>query len=188
MSWPILRKAQAVRGKTVVLRDATPADASFIFRLRTDDATAQHLSKISAVLADQVAWLERYAAISDEVYFIIESTTGEPLGTVRLYDPLRDSFCWGSWIMRKGAPQAAAIESALLVYAYALDELGFARAHFQVRKGNDHVWKFHERFGAIRMSEREEDYDYSISHAAIRAAMKRYARFMPTQLTVEPVK
>lgn len=50
------------------------------------------------------------------------------------------------------------MESALTVYAYAVDHLGFTAAHFDVRRGNERVWKFHERFGAVRVDENEEDY------------------------------
>lgn len=187
MIWPTIRKATMVRGKSIALRNVAARDAPFIVELRTDDELARHLSKTSTTLADQVAWIERYAARSDEAYFIVESSDGEALGTVRLYDAQHDSFCWGSWIMRRGAPQAAAIESALIVYAYAIDALGFAQAHFQVRRANERVWKFHERFGANRVSENDEEYEYVISNQAIKLSMDRYSRYMPSQLTLEPL-
>lgn len=186
MNAPALRKAQTIRGRSLVLRNATTADAAFILALRTDGNLAQHLSRTPAALSDQIAWLERYAARSDEAYFIIGSATGDSLGTVRLYDAQHDSFCWGSWIMRSGAPQAAAIESALIVYTYALDELGLAKAHFQVRKENERVWMFHERFGAIRVRDHDGNYEYTIPNNAIRASIQRYARFLPDKLLVEP--
>lgn len=185
MKAPTLRKALAVRGRSIVLRNVGESDAAFIVALRTDKSKSRHLSETSAVLSNQLAWMHRYAARSDEAYFIIESLTGDALGTVRLYDPRDDSFCWGSWIMKSDAPQAAAIESALLVYAYALDKLGFTKAHFQVRKENERVWVFHERFGAARVREHGDEYEYAISHDAIRAAMHRYARYLPKQVIVE---
>lgn len=185
MNAPTLRKARAVRGRSIVLRNAGESDSAFIVALRTDESRSQHLSETSPVLSDQIAWLHRYAARSDEAYFIVESQTGDALGTVRLYDPKDDSFCWGSWIIKSDASQTAAIESALLVYAYALDGLGFTRAHFQVRKENERVWMFHERFGAARVGECGDEYEYTISHDAIRAAMHRYARYLPKQVIVE---
>ena len=186
MNAPTLHKARAIRGRSIVLRNASEADAAFILALRTDERRAQHLSETSTALSDQIAWLDRYAARPDEAYFIIESTTCDSLGTVRLYDAKDDSFCWGSWLMKSGAPHAAAIESALVVYAYALDKLGFMKSHFQVRKENERVWVFHERFGAVRVREHGAEYEYAISHDAIRAAMRRYARYLPEQIIVEP--
>ena len=87
--------------------------------------------------------------------------------------------------MKDGALQSVAIESALMVYAYALDILGFDRAHFQVNKENERVCKFHERFGAERVSENEVEYEYVITNASIRESMTRYKRYLPEKLTVE---
>lgn len=185
MNAPQIKKAARVVGKTLVLRDATPANAAFILSLRTDESRSQHMSKTSASLSEQVAWLERYAARDNEAYFVIESLAGESLGVVRLYDPQGASFCWGSWIMKPGAPASAAIESAMIVYAYALDQLQFTSAHFQVRMDNERVWRFHERFGAVRTATHPDAYDYAISNGAIRQSMTRYARYLPEPITVE---
>jgi RimJ/RimL family protein N-acetyltransferase len=186
MNAPRLRKAHKIRGKSIVLRNASSADAAFVLTLRSDARAIQHLSRTSPALLDQIDWLERYAMRSTEAYFIVESAAGDPLGTVRLYDAQQDSFCWGSWIMVSDAPRAAAIESALLVYAYALETLGFTKAHFKVRRDNERVWAFHERFGAERVREHDSEVDYVISNAAIKASMERYARFLPDRILVEP--
>jgi len=172
-----LRKALAVKGKTLTFRDATVADAAFILSLRTDEEKARHLSAVSGALQDQQTWLERYAASNDQAYFVIHHD-GAPIGTVRLYDPQGESFCWGSWILQSGCPGHAAMESALMVYAYAVDHLGFCRSHFDVRKGNERVWRFHERFGAQRIAETELDYLYQIGSESISASRARYQRFL----------
>lgn len=182
---PRICKAVKIKGRNLTLRDATPSDAAFILELRTHDLKARFLSATSTSLDDQRQWLERYATAVDQAYFVIEGADGEALGTVRLYDPRGDSFCWGSWIIRAGAPASAAIESALIVYHYALDVLGFTAAHFDVRRGNERVWSFHERFGAHRIRETAEDYDYEISNEAIRTSLRRYARFLPEPIDVQ---
>ena len=180
-----LRKAKRLTGKTLVFRDANTVDAAFILALRTDNRKSKHLSSTSPELDQQIAWLQAYAGRSDQVYFVIENKMGEPLGTVRLYDPQDTSFCWGSWILKDGAPQTAAIESALMVYAYAIDYLGFRQAHFDVRKGNESVWRFHERFGAERTGETEKNYLYRIGQEKIGVARQRYKKFLPELLVVE---
>jgi acetyltransferase-like isoleucine patch superfamily enzyme/RimJ/RimL family protein N-acetyltransferase len=181
----ILRKAKLVTGKNLVFRNAVVTDAAFILTLRTDSRKGKHLSGTSPELDRQIAWLEAYAEKSDQAYFIIENKLGEPMGTVRLYDQQGDSFCWGSWILKDGAPQSAAIESALMVYAYAIDHLGFKQSHFDVRKGNESVWHFHERFGAARIGETEEDFLYRIGQKEIEAAMLRYKKYLPQSILVE---
>lgn len=147
-----LRKAARVVGKTLSFRDASLDDAAFILSLRTDTEKSRYLSAVSGELAEQQAWLERYALSDNQAYFII-GNQGAPIGTVRLYDPQGESICWGSWTLHSSRPSHAAMESALMVYAYAIDHLGFAAAHFDVRKGNERVWRFHERFGAKRVAE-----------------------------------
>ena len=171
-------------GKTLTFRDANVDDAAFILSLRTDENKSRYLSAVSADLNAQQAWLEGYASATDQAYFIIECQD-EPIGTIRLYDAQEDSFCWGSWILKDGRPSHAAIESALMVYAYAVDHLGFQSAHFDVRKGNERVSKFHERFGAAIATTTELDNFYSLSHQAIRESRIRYSKFLPDGVQVE---
>ena len=180
---PSFVKPEKVLGKHIVLRDARPDDAEFIVGLRTDPVKGQYLSSTSPDVAAQVAWLEAYARDGSQVYFIIEDRAGTRHGTVRLYDARGESFSWGSWILADGRPSGFAVESALMVYRYALS-LGFAAAHFSVRVGNESVWKFHERFGAVRTGEEGEDYFYAISRDAIEAAFEKYKKYLPDGIAI----
>lgn len=179
-----LRKAARVMGKTLTFRNATVADAAFILSLRTDSEKSRYLRTVSVELSEQQAWLKRYAVADDQAYFIIEYQS-ETIGTVRLYDPQGESFCWGSWILKSTRPSHAAIESALMVYAYAFDHLDFRASHFDVRKGNERVWQFHERFGAQRAAETDLDYFYRLDSAAIAASRERYQRFLDGSVKVD---
>lgn len=76
------------------------------------------------------------------------------------------------------------MESALMVYAYAVDHLSFKAAHFDVRKGNERVWRFHERFGARRAAETSQDHFYQLDSQAIAAARMRYQRFLHGSVSV----
>lgn len=181
---PRYLKPRRISGHKLRFRDAVPADAAFILGLRTDPVKSRHLSATANDLAKQQAWLEAYARDASQVYFIMEDAQGTPVGTVRLYDARGDSFCWGSWIIKEGMPGNYAIESALMVYRYALS-LGFTRAHFEVRKDNASVWRFHERFGAARTGETEQEFLYTISGDAIAASLKKYARYLPEGIRVE---
>ncbi len=178
-------KPQKVIGKHVVFREANTADAEFILQLRTDSVIGKYLSHTANDLNLQVQWLEKYANDSTQIYFIIEDKAGERFGTIRLYDQQGDSFCWGSWILREGRPSGFAVESALMVYHFALG-LGFKQSHFDVRKGNESVWNFHERFGAVRVAETDEDYLYSISLEAIQKSLQKYEKYLPNGVEVQP--
>ena len=180
---PRLRKAKRVIGKTLTFRDVTPADAAFILSLRTDEKKGRYLSPTTPDLDVQLAWLQDYGQATDQAYFIIEHQS-QSIGTVRLYAACGTSFSWGSWILIDGLPAQVAMESALMVYAYAVDHLGFSAAHFDVRKANKRVWQFHERFGAQRKGETEQDYLYCLGFDAIQNSRQRYAKFLPAGVTV----
>jgi len=189
---PVLRRAALLTGKTLVLRDATPSDAAFIVGLRTDLVKGAHLSATPDEIGHQQTWLHAYCAREDEAYFIITAQQaevgapgGQALGTVRLYAPRADAFCWGSWVLAAGAPASAGIESALMVYAYALDHLGFASAYFEVQATNERVWAFHERFGALPSGVHDGSIHYTLAGEAIRASMARYRRYLPAGVEVQ---
>lgn len=181
---PSLSKPYRIVGKNLVFRNATPNDAEFILSLRIDPEKSKYLSKVSGSLQDQIVWLNQYATDETQVYFVIEDMLGGRLGTVRLYDQQQFSFCWGSWILKGERPSGSAMESALMVYSFAL-ELGFVSSHFDVRKGNESVWQFHERFGAKRRAETALDYLYSIDKDGIESGLERYRRFLPHGIAIE---
>jgi RimJ/RimL family protein N-acetyltransferase len=174
------------RTKNLQLRTAEVRDAEFILALRLDASRNQYLSAVQNDLQAQRHWLVQYKLREQqrlEYYFIIEShpsaSLGEPLGMLRLYDFQGDSFCWGSWILKPGAPVFAAIESALAVYETAFYELGFQRSHFQVRKGNTKVVDFHLRFGARMIRQDELEHHFEFDKTSYEAARQRYKRFLP---------
>ena len=178
-------KAGKIYGKTLVLRDATVSDAEFIFSLRTNAKKSKYISTISDDLEDQKKWLIEYQKRTDQAYFIIEDKLGMRLGTVRLYGARDNVFCWGSWILSENSPVNAAIESALMVYVFATQSLGFSGAYFQVNKTNTRVCVFHERFGAVRVAEDLTQYEYEISNSAIQASIERYRRYLPHHIRFE---
>jgi RimJ/RimL family protein N-acetyltransferase len=170
----IIRKAKKISGMGISLRNATPEDAAFILSLRIDERLNKYISAVSGELSQQVAFLERYAEKSDEAFFIIESSDGEPLGTIRLYDRQGDSFCWGSWIVKPDAPARTGTKSAILVYIYAFEHLGFAASHFDVRQSNVNVWRFHEKTGAQLVRETELDRFYVFPQAQWAVTCQHY--------------
>lgn len=150
-----------IEGKFINLRDVQINDAAFILMLRTSDKKSKYLHKTSNDLEKQVNYIQHYKTLDNEWYFIIENKDGVALGTVRIYDIIGDSFCWGSWLIVDGVSPRVALESALLIYDYAFYELGFNKVHFDVRKENLKVQRFHESFGAIRVGETDQDVLYN---------------------------
>jgi RimJ/RimL family protein N-acetyltransferase len=134
------------------LRPVTLEDAAFIVGLRSDPALNRYLHEISPRVEDQVAWLERYFARSDEYYFIVEDVdSAERHGTIGIYDVERKgaSAEWGRWILKQGS--MAALESAWLVYEAGFAKLGLEVLSSRTLVENPHVVSFHDTFGASRI-------------------------------------
>lgn len=166
-------------GKSINLRVVELGDAQFIYDMR-QGIKSQYLSAIKSGVKSQIEWIKEYKKREfdgREYYFVIESKEAKPLGLVRLYDFRSDSFCWGSWIMRDGAPANCAIESVLCVYDFAFYELGFQKSHFDVRKDNSKVIAFHKRFGAIIIGEDEKDFYFNFTLEEYKKVRKKYIKF-----------
>jgi RimJ/RimL family protein N-acetyltransferase len=171
-------------GDAVRLRLAQESDAEFFLGLRLDPSRNQNISATSSDLGAQASWMRAYGAreaAGQEAYFVIE-VDGQPQGSLRLYAyrPSADSFSWGSWIIRPGAPAATAYQSAILAYDLAFGALRFARSHFDVRQANVSVWKFHEKMGARLVREDSLDRFYEYAGEDYRQARTRLQKF--TQL------
>jgi hypothetical protein len=109
---------------------------------------------------------------------VIENKLSERLGLVRVYDLQKDSFCWGSWLIKKDAPKTTAIESALQVYEFGFYKLGFDKSHFDVRNGNDSVLRFHLRFGAKIVDENELDTFLEYTKEEYESIKTKYKRYL----------
>lgn len=149
------------KGVRLSLRLVEPDDAEYIFRLRSDPKYNTHLSEVTGDIDDQRAWIERYKkreAAGDEFYYVIERLSdGVACGVSRLYDIEGDRLTWGSWILDGNKPSKAALESAVLSFKLAFEELNARVALVDVRKDNGHTIAFCRRFG---MDEASEDRDY----------------------------
>ncbi|KGA24619.1 butyryltransferase [Pectobacterium brasiliense] len=173
-----------ISSKTISLRLAKVDDAEFIYKLRVNDKLNKHISSFHGDVNNQKEWLVNYKLKeknNEEYYYIItRNDTGQPIGTVRLYDFINknESFCWGSWILSENKTRSAAIESALLVYEIGFTHLGFIGCHFDVRKNNNLVVDFHKKSGAKVVSENNLDYFFVYSLDAFLKLKEKYKSFL----------
>jgi len=167
--------------KHIHLRLAEIEDSQFILSLRSNPQLNTYVSSVSDDLEAQKRWMQKYKEKEgrrQEFYFIIESRQGIPYGTVRVYDFKAGSFCWGSWMIHKDSPTYASIESALSVYQFAFYTLNFRQSHFEVNKENQKVIKFHENFGARKISSDSKNHYYDFSLADYENTKIRYKKFL----------
>lgn len=167
----------------VDLRYVEIDDAEFILSLRLDKNKNKYLSSVGDDLEIQKEWIAAYKRREkdgSEYYYVIEERNDkrhESLGVVRLYNFKESSFCWGSWILKDGAPAYAAIESALNIYEEAFFSLFFLRSEFDVRKQNMKVVNFHKRFGATIIGEDELNYYFNLEKATYINKKNKYKKF-----------
>ena len=171
--------------KHTKLRLASIQDAEFILSLRLDSNLNKYVNPTDNDISKQKHWQRKYEEREKsrtEFYFIITSLSNSALGTVRVYDIKGDSFCWGSWIIKPNAPAYTSIESALSIYEFAFYQLGFQRSHFDIRKENVRVIKFHEGFGARQTSSDADNYYYNFEKSDYEVTKNRYKKFFAPEI------
>lgn len=145
-------------GKYVNIRDVEVEDAGFILDLRCNEKKSKFLHKTEYNIQKQQDYIRHYKTLDNEWYFIIEDKKCNPIGTYRIYDLKDDSFCIGSWLMIDGVSPLETIEGEYLVKMFAFDATGFKKFHFDVRKENKKVIRFHKMMGAKIVAENDIDY------------------------------
>lgn len=182
---PFIRKVAYVHGHTLVFRDAAEADAGYIHFLRSQVDKARFLSPIPPDPRYQLEWLKRYAKGEGQAYFIITTLQDfRPVGAVRLYGARGEAFSWGSWMLEAGGCVHWAIESALMVYHFG-QWLNFSAAYFEVMQANQAVWRFHERFGALRVGAERGHFQYELGEKDMLASLEKYGRYLPNGVRVD---
>jgi RimJ/RimL family protein N-acetyltransferase len=164
-----------LHGRSVRLREATVADASFIVALRRDPLLSDFIHLTSPSVAAQESWLLDYTSRPDDYYFVCEDADGTSWGTVRIPSVHGSAFETGSWVFLPDAPVGASIQALLLAFRFGFERLGCDLAVFDVRRDNEHVWRFHEACGARRTGEDADNFFYSLDKAAFLTAWSRYS-------------
>ncbi|EAK8022211.1 GNAT family N-acetyltransferase [Campylobacter coli] len=168
-----------ITGKNIDLYLVETEDAEFILKLRSEKG--KYLNQVEYNINKQKEWIRNYKereAKGEEFYFLIANKNKEKLGVVRLYDFCKNSFCWGSFIIKKNTPYYVAIEVVLQVYGFGFYKLGFQKSHFDVRKDNERVVAFHKRFGARIYKENDKDLFFTLSLKEYEKIKARYKKFI----------
>ncbi len=138
-----------LEGQAFGLRPVTLEDAGAIVDLRSAPGQSRYIHAVSPDVRQQVAWLERYFARTDDYYFIIENLhDGSFEGTIAVYDIASHQGEWGRWVLRPGS--MAAPESALLVYRAAFEAIGLEEVYCRTVAANEGVVSFHDSSGLRR--------------------------------------
>lgn len=130
------------------MRPINNNDAEFTLMLRNDSNLNHYLNKTSNKISDQIAWLENYYKKNDDFYFVIERIKNKRQeGLIALYDIdfKNNTAEWGRWILR--TESMAAIESALMIYKFAFEELKLEKIYSRTVSLNKKIVSFHDSCG-----------------------------------------
>lgn len=152
---------------SISVREVEVNDASYILKLRLDDSYSKYISKVSDNVSAQENYIRHYLASNisgrESFYFILtNAVTGERCGTVRIYNFNDDTFEWGSWILDDNKTRYAAMETAVLIYEFAFNTLGFGKSEFEVNKNNEKVVSYHIKSGARIIGEDDINYYFRV--------------------------
>lgn len=155
---------------SITLREVKETDAEYIFGLRTDKKYSKYISSVSNEVQAQRDYISSYLssnAVSRSSFFFIMENKGTDLrcGTVRIYNFSHNCFEWGSWILDENKSRFAAMETAIFVYEFAFNNLGFEKSEFEVNRENEKVISYHLKSGAKIIGEDEKNYYFRITKA-----------------------
>ena len=121
------------------LRLAEPDDARFVAQLHSDATANRHIDPLSCGMEQIGAdawkkWLTRYKvreSVGKEFFLIVRHQMTD-FGFLRIhnFNAKRQSFHWGSWMMKVDRPSGLLAFSAISAYEIGFDVLGFEQAEF----------------------------------------------------------
>lgn len=161
-------------GKYTNIRLVREDDAEFILSLRCDEQKSKYLHKTEYNVDKQKEYIKNCLSKDNEWYFIIENKKQEPIGTYRIYDLKDDSFCIGSWLMIDNCSPIDMMEGEYLAKMFAFKATGFNKFHFDVRKDNKKVIRYHKMMGAKVVGETELDYLFECTKEDYLNNIKKY--------------
>jgi RimJ/RimL family protein N-acetyltransferase len=163
-------------GVVAALRPVAVGDAAFILKLRTAPDVSQFIKTTSPDLANQERWLADYLNRGGDYYFIVtERASGFSRGTIAIYDVIsRPSQAeWGRWIVP--GMSVLALESALLMYGLAFEELGLDRVYCRSSADNVRVVSFHTSCGLTAIDTGQTITVRGVTHDVIEHELTRSA-------------
>jgi RimJ/RimL family protein N-acetyltransferase len=163
----LIRYATYPKLYSIGLREVKISDADYVLKLRLNDSHSKYISKVSDEVSAQENYISHYLENNihnrESFYFIFTNmATGERCGTVRIYNFNDDVFEWGSWILDKNKSRYAAMDTAILIYEFAFNTLGFNKSKFEVNKNNDKVVSYHKKSGAKIIGEDDTNYYFCV--------------------------
>ena len=134
----------SIDGLGYSLRPVQLTDARFILKIRLEYmGRTQYIHEIPDDIELEENWIRKYFQRNGDFFFIIENKiTGQPEGTIAIYDMEDGRAEWGRWVVQKGS--LAAAESVDLIYKVAFQKLNLRELYCRTIEKNSSVVSFHD--------------------------------------------
>lgn len=134
-----------LEGKYVNLRSVTEDDAEFILEIRNNPQISKYLPPLNVTVEQQRQWISKQRSDKDSYYFILETPTGVPIGTLGVYDINEDhGECGRSCCI--GEPFAP-VEASALLTDFVFNTLKLSYTTIWVYEGNKSVIALNQSYG-----------------------------------------
>ena len=134
-----------LEGKYVTLRSVEESDAEFILSVRNNPRISRYLPPLNVTIEQQQQWISKQREDKDSYYFLLETPSGTPIGTLGIYDIVGDhgecgrSCCIGEPFM--------AVEAGTLLTDFIFNTLKLAYTTIWVYEGNKPVIALNQSYG-----------------------------------------
>ena len=134
-----------LEGKYVTLRSVEESDAEFILSVRNDPRISKYLPPLNVSVEQQRQWIAKQRADNDSYYFLLETPSGESIGTIGIYDIIDDhGECGRSCCI--GEPFAS-VEAATILHEFVFNTLLLKYTTIWVYEGNKAVIALNQSYG-----------------------------------------
>ncbi|MBE2212919.1 MAG: GNAT family N-acetyltransferase [Opitutaceae bacterium] len=135
----------SAEGFGIRLRPVRMEDAPFIVWLRNLNHVKGRVGDSATTVESQRAWLAAYFDRPNDLYFLIETIKGTPLGAYGIYDIADGSGESGRWAVRPLVP--AAIPAVILGFDLGFGALGLKELRIRTVSTNQPVLSMNRKIG-----------------------------------------
>lgn len=132
-------------GFGIRMRPVRLDDAAFIVWIRNLDSVEGRIGDSAADVASQEIWLKSYFEREDDYYFIVETSTGIPVGTHGIYNVVGASAEAGRFIIRPDV--LAAVPTSVLTHDMVYGQMGLTQLRARSVVSNRKVHSYVRRLG-----------------------------------------
>lgn len=171
-------KINKILGKNLIFVEIDNSDYLSIKRIREPGEVKGFLRKMdfsSDQFRDYITTLRNDQNV---LYLKILDINKIFIGTVKIQRKSLTEFEWGSWVLAPKTEFTHSIESALIVYKFAIEYLDFSKCNFEVIKNNSNVVNFHTRLGARVIDEDNYKLYFELNLSEMKQLIEKYKRFL----------